>query len=446
MKTVCGRFTRSIILMAGVILFANYAIAQCRKPDFSEPVSSQALNTIGVLTVGDFNNDGRQDLVMSGANDFRLSIMLGSGDGTFGSSSLILSPEPAGNGNTPEVVTAGDINNDGNLDLVVSHRVGLSIDILQGRGDGAFSNSGSIQLSKGKIDSLTLRDLNNDGNADLVATIPPDLTERKGLVVIAINLGNAAFGEAVYYNPDPDNINGRTSTRMLGVTDISGDGRTDLILSTSDISSNNQSIRIVEGQGNGAFNFKVDAVVKFPVNTVVGLYDANADNRLDIVAIYSDNKKASVQLGHGDGTFDNPLVSSLHEQSNKKLDLFDVRDFNIDGKPDLAIKNIEIEDGIWITRGISIYIGKGNGTFASSVKLNYQEPTYSLSGGVTQGLVVADFDGDGRADLASGNYMSNNVTVRLNSGCSGKANIARASGASSRQIWIPKKSTDELIP
>jgi hypothetical protein len=400
------------LFLAGVLTVlscSGWAGAQCSKVSFSQVINSSALNTIGVLTEGDFNNDSKKDLIVSGPGDFRLSILPGNGDGTFGSSSYILPEAPVGNGNTPEIVAVGDFNNDGNQDMAVSHRVGFSINILLGRGDGTFDPGMTIPVEKGKFDSLTVGDLNSDGNADIIGTMPPDISNLSGFIVIILGEGSGIFSPPVFYNPVPNNGTRRSATRIIGIADINRDSRTDLGLLTSSTGAVTQSVRIVTGSGDGTFNFGNSITTQVPNNTVVNLSDINADGRLDMLIVDSANRRASLRAGRGDGTFGAAMNSSLRGQAGEKLELVDVADFNADGKLDLAIKNIVMSGGATITNSVSVYLGRGNGIFNTVSTLPFGQATYAL--------MAEDFNSDGRTDLAAGNFDSNVISIRLNRSC-----------------------------
>src|SRR5262249_7005588 len=80
-------------------------------------------------------------------------------------------------------------------------------------------------------------------------------------------------------------------------------------------------------------------------------------------------------------------------------------DFNGDGKPDLAVGNGGASS-------VNVLRNNGDGTFAAAAY-------YSLDTGETYAVVAADLNGDGKPDLAAANYSRDVVSVRLNSGNGG---------------------------
>jgi hypothetical protein len=135
----------------------------------------------GVI-VGDFNGDGKQDLAVCNFGSNSVSILLGHGDGTFAPAANL--PLPVNS--RPESAVLGDFNNDGKQDLAVSTGGSLSVSILLGNGDGTFGASTNFPAG-GEAFSLAVGDFNGDGNQDLAIT---KLTSSN----VAIMLGNGIGG------------------------------------------------------------------------------------------------------------------------------------------------------------------------------------------------------------------------------------------------------------
>src|SRR5262245_48151819 len=98
-------------------------------PAFVAPIDYAVGNGVFDMKVGDFNNDGRADLVTANYHDDSVSVLLGNDDGTFQPAQ---SPAIA----RPTSLAVGDLDGDGNLDLVTADDETLSL--LRGQGDGTF--------------------------------------------------------------------------------------------------------------------------------------------------------------------------------------------------------------------------------------------------------------------------------------------------------------------
>jgi len=140
----------------------------------------------------------------------------------------------------------------------------------------------------------------------------------------------------------------------------------------------------------------------------MALGDLNGDKKLDLALAYADydsNKSSFVRilLGRGDGTFSegvsapagtNPLYVAI-------------ADFNGDGIPDLVVANAPCATGCDGHSSISVLLGNGNGTFQAPAR-------FPVHGEDALQLAVADFNGDGKPDVATVNADSQNVSVLLN--------------------------------
>jgi hypothetical protein len=237
------------------------------------------------LAVGDFNHDGKLDLVVANVSDSTVSVLQGNGDGTFQNAVSYAT------GSSPESVTVGVFTGDGNLDIVTAGFAGLSF--LKSDGDGTFQKAKNFSLPH-----------------------EPDFTEHPGPQI----------------------------AESLAVGDFNGDGTLDLgvgALVTDQHDSNSQGyVNVLLGKGDGTF--KVSSVVAVPSLPRVAVGDFNGDGKLDVVAASFGNfvnglpqGAVNVLLGNGDGTLQAPTTVA----SDTGTVGVAVGDFNNDGKPDLAVSN-----------------------------------------------------------------------------------------------------------
>src|SRR5262249_39792183 len=112
------------------------------------------------------------------------------------------------------------------------------------------------------------------------------------------------------------------------------------------------------------------------------------------------SNNVTIRLGDGAGGF--PDANSLTVDAGSEPESVAVRDFNGDGKLDLAVANYIFSNNV------TILLGDGKGGFP-----NANSSTVS-AGSNPHSVAVGDFNGDGKPDLAVANLSSNNVTVLLN--------------------------------
>jgi hypothetical protein len=340
------------------------------RPCHFAPQATYAVGRVPfAVAVGDFNGDGKLDLVVSSIADNTVSLLLGNGDGTF---------PPAVNLRTqaePHGVAIGDFNGDGQLDFAVANTKSDSVSVFLGNGDATFRDPRSYATGSGPK-GVTVADVNGDGKADLVVA-------NWGDVSVLLGNGDGTFRPAVNYLS-------AAGTISVAVADLNGDGNPDLVMSCG----STNIVLVLLGNGDGTFR----AGVSYPVGSgpgVVVAADFNGDGNIDVAVENVSTHDVSVLLGNGDGTF-RPAVRYPAGQSPGGLA---VGDFNGDGKPDLVVANHN-------SLNVSVLLGNGDGTF--------RQAEHYAAGMTPAGVAVGDFNGDGRPDVVVVNYQGANVSVLLN--------------------------------
>ncbi len=116
-----------------------------------------------------------------------VSVLLGDGFGGFGPQTA----HPVG-GFMPNDVALGDVDDDGNLDIVTANRISADVSVLLGDGNGGFVPAGGSPITVGLTpQSVALSDLNGDGNLDIVTA--NNVTNN---VSVLLGDGNGAFSAA----------------------------------------------------------------------------------------------------------------------------------------------------------------------------------------------------------------------------------------------------------
>ena len=158
------------------------------------------------IATGDFNGDGKLDLVTRNTSTSAIALSFGNGDGTF--------QTPSAQVATATSVLTGDFNGDGKIDMAAVSGTGISI--LLGNGNGTFSASQTLQAAA-TLGNGVVADVNGDGKADLVV-----VTSNNTLSTY-YGRGDGTFGQVRVSPLDK-------TAAQIGVGDLNGDGRADILV------------------------------------------------------------------------------------------------------------------------------------------------------------------------------------------------------------------------
>ncbi len=339
------------------------------------------------VVAGDFNGDGRPDLAVAAVTSSKVSVLLANGPpnaGTF---------QPAVDyavGSGAISLALDDFDGDTKLDLAVSSQNVPSQLILYGNGGGMFTPVTRCTIGLGGL-SVAAGDFNADGRPDL-----------SYVTFLDNNLWTVlAKADGTYETPVVQPV--ATTPRAVCVGDFNKDGRVDLAVASS--AGNNPSAppnTVSIMLGNAAPNLGTFAAGA-PAFAGVGSFaiavgDLNADGKQDLAVANSLSNNVSVLIGNGDATFqaatNYPVTSSARSIA--------IGDLNGDGIADLA-------SGNFFSGTVAVLLGNGApnaGTFQPAV--------HFAVGSNPRSVAIADFNGDGRFDLAVVNSVSHTVSILLN--------------------------------
>ena len=279
-------------------------------------------------------------------------------------------------------VAAADLDHDGDVDYVTADLelqegpAFASVMLNQGRGN--FAEPARYAVGEAPR-CVVLADFSGDGYADMAVS---DTWNSR--VSILKNRGNGTFFPRVNY--------ATTWTAYdLATGDFNADGHVDLAVA----GEADTVIKVMRNNGSGGFA-TANTLSLGSTGCTIAAGDVNRDGRLDIVA--ADGSSLGVKVFRNLGTSFAPRV--LYPVSNGYFSDVELADFDRDGWLDIALNGSDS----WMLRN------DGAGGFLAPVNIGSSDGWE---------LEVGDFDGDGWPDLASGNYLTNAVSILSNDGAGG---------------------------
>lgn len=341
---------------------------------FAAPASYPVGAGSAWLAVGDLNQDGRPDVVVSNSqaeNNVAVTVYMNSGSGTLISPHTLTAP-PA---TYPLGIAIGDWNGDGQADVAVALSMAGQVKVFWGNGTGNFPTSTAVNLPSTFMPyDLAAAQFDGDGHLDLVVT----------------NLNGAKVfygtGSGFVAGPYLDNV--PTNSDHVATGDFDNDGHPDFVTTGQAM-----TLFLNDGTGHGWIR-QFTAVGENPVG--IAASDFDGDGNLDAAAALYLGAAVSVYYGDGAGNF------PVRQDWGVGLAPNDVAigDLNGDSRPDVVAPSSDLS-----RTDFQVVLNLGGRTF-------HARRDFDVIGDA-QGFAVADFSGDGNPDVIVAVYQSNNDNLKL---------------------------------
>jgi hypothetical protein len=403
----------ALAVFALTALFTTTGFSQTFAPGL--PYSA---NVGATLVKADFNNDGNPDLVTIAAADAG-TVLVSNGDGTF-------RRQDFNPGINLIQLIGADVNNDGKVDLLGLDSTTHKVAVLLGKGDGTFQVARSFTVGTNPI-TVAAADFNGDGKIDVAtgwadADTTSDAAPNHIAIAYGDGAGNFTVGTTLNNvgspNPFPGNgCNGYSITKLVA-SDLNFDGRPDVVFIAGGGGCDVEigDIYWLRNNGGGSFTGADVSGLSVPRDIQVGDFDQNGPSDLAIPysGCHTPCSGLNLYLNPGKGGSNGPAVPQpANINDEASFGAPVIADFDNDGRKDLA----------YPVGGYSYT----DSTYHYGVEIARQNPDGTLSearfletsGQAPVDLVSGDFNNDGRLDLAG--ILNGQVTVWLNTTATAQA-------------------------
>ncbi|CAF3693564.1 unnamed protein product [Rotaria sp. Silwood1] len=369
--------------------------------DLASFTSSVSSTTPYSVSFGDFNGDGKADMVTANFGANTLSVLIntttpGASTPTFSAATDFVT------GTGAYAVALGDLNGDGKPDVAVADYDATSVSVFfntttPGAVTPTFSAKTDFTTGTNPA-SISFSDFNGDGKPDMVVS-------NYGSNTISVFFNTTPSGNATPTFSAKTDFTTGTGPYSVSTGDFNGDGKSDIAVANYDATSVSVFLNTTTpGNATPTFSAKTD----FTAGTnpaSVAIRDLNGDGLPDLAVANYGSNSISTLMNTTAPNASTPTFSAKTDFATESGPyMVALGDFNCDGRPDMAATN-------YTTNKVSVYF---NITTPGAAAPSFSSASNYTVGTAPSSVTFCDLNGDGKADLSVGNETTNNVSVFMN--------------------------------